>query len=95
MQAEQEAIERELAELMRAGEDSTGEPGMGAVERHRQLIERWFYPCSPQMHRGLDEMYVADERFARHYDEQAPGLATFVRDAIVANAERAGVGATG
>jgi MerR family transcriptional regulator, thiopeptide resistance regulator len=95
MQAEQEAIERELAELMRAGEAPTGEPGMGAVERHRQLIETWFYPCSPQMHRGLGEMYVADERFARHYDERAPGLATFVRDAIVANAERAGVGATG
>jgi MerR family transcriptional regulator, thiopeptide resistance regulator len=95
MQAEQEAIERELAELMRAGEAPTGEPGMGAVERHRQLIETWFYPCSPQIHRGLGEMYVADERFALHYDERAPGLATFVRDAIVANAERAGVGATG
>jgi len=95
MHAEQEAIERELAELMRAGEDPTGEPAVAAVERHRQLIERWFYPCSPQMHRGLGEMYVADERFARHYEERAPGLATFVRDAIVANAERARAGTTG
>jgi MerR family transcriptional regulator, thiopeptide resistance regulator len=33
---------------------------------------------------------VADPRFAEHFDEIAPGLAAFVRDAIVANAEREG-----
>ena len=95
MHAEQAAIERELDALMRAGVDPSGEPAMAAAERHRQLIERWFYACSPHMHRGLGEMYVADERFARHYDERAPGLAAFVRDAILANAERAGAGTTG
>ena len=36
------------------------------------------------MHRGLAEMYVADPRFAAHYDAVAPGLARYVRDAIVA-----------
>jgi hypothetical protein len=34
-------------------------------------------------------MYVADERFAAHYDQRAPGLAAYVRDAILANAVRA------
>lgn len=34
--------------------------------------------------RWLAESYVADPRFAKHYDEVAPGLAAYVRDAIVA-----------
>jgi hypothetical protein len=33
-------------------------------------------------------MYVADERFAAHYDTRAAGLAAYVRDAIHANADR-------
>jgi hypothetical protein len=41
------------------------------------------------MHRGLGEMYVADERFRGHYEDLAPGLAEFVRAAIIANAESA------
>ncbi len=94
MQAERDAIERELAGLMRAGEDPAGERATVAVERHRRLIDRWFYPCPPQMHRVLGEMYVTDERFARHYEKRAAGLATFVCAAIIANAERGGPGTT-
>jgi hypothetical protein len=33
-------------------------------------------------------MYVSDERFTRTYDEVAPGLAQWLRDAIHANADR-------
>jgi hypothetical protein len=36
------------------------------------------------------EMYVADPRFTSHDDDQAPGLAAYLRDAILANARRAG-----
>ena len=65
------------------------EPGSAQVralaEAHRQLISRWFYECSPELHRGLADMYVADERFRRTYDEVAPGLAEYVHDAIHAN----------
>lgn len=31
----------------------------------------------------------ATPRFSAHYDDQAPGLAQYVRDAIHANADRA------
>ena len=78
---------REFVVLMRAGEAATGEPARALAERHRRHITRWFYPCSPQMHRGLAEMYIADERFARNYDREAPGLARYVHDAIIANAD--------
>ncbi|SKZ46169.1 MerR family transcriptional regulator [Mycobacteroides abscessus subsp. abscessus] len=36
---------------------------------------------------SLGDMYVADPRFAKHYDDVAPGLAVFLRDVIRANAE--------
>jgi DNA-binding transcriptional MerR regulator len=58
-----------------------------ALERHREHISRRFYPCSPQMHRGLAEMYIADERFTRTYEREAEGLAAYFHDAIVANAD--------
>jgi hypothetical protein len=35
-------------------------------------------------------MYVADERFTQTYDRVQPGLAAFLREAIHANADRAG-----
>jgi MerR family transcriptional regulator, thiopeptide resistance regulator len=91
--AEWDAIRREGAEivdelvaLMRAGEPATGAAARALAERHREHLSRWFYPCSPQMHRGLAEMYVADERFRRNYEREAEGLATYLHDAIVANA---------
>ena len=76
-----------LAALMRAGEPADGAAARALAERHRDHLSRWFYPCSPQMHQGLAEMYVADERFAQVYEREAPGLAAYFRDAILANAE--------
>lgn len=54
----------------------------------RQHIDRWFYDCPLEMHRTLGEPYVGDPRFTAHYDEQAPGLARYVRDPVTANADR-------
>ena len=89
IRGESEEIVRELTRLMRAGEPADGPKARSLAERHREHISRWFYPCSPQMHRGLGEMYVADERFTRTYDGEAPGLAGYFHDAIVANADAA------
>jgi hypothetical protein len=35
------------------------------------------------MHRCLAEMYLADARFTRYYDDVEPGLAQFLRDIVV------------
>lgn len=87
IRAEAEAITRELVALMRAGEPADGPAARALAERHRTHISRWFYPCSPQMHRGLAEMYVADPRFTQTYEREAEGLAAYVHDAIVANSD--------
>lgn len=50
--------------------------------RHRASIER-FYDCGDEMHRCLVEMYLADERFTRYYDDVEPGLAQFLHDIVV------------
>ena len=83
------AIVDELAGLMRAGEPANGAAARALAEHHREHLSRWFYPCSPQMHRGLAEMYIADERFARNYEREAEGLAQYFHDAIVAAADAA------
>jgi DNA-binding transcriptional MerR regulator len=88
IQAEAEQIGADFVTAMQGGAPADGDVAMDVAERHRAHITRWFYDCPPAMHRGLGEMYVADERFTRTYEDQAPGLAQYVRDAVVANADR-------
>ncbi|CAN5836946.1 hypothetical protein BH23ACT10_BH23ACT10_23070 [soil metagenome] len=61
---------------------------MDLAEEHRSHISRWFYDCSPEMHRALGEMYLADPRFTKTYEGLAVGLAKWVHDACAANAAR-------
>lgn len=86
IKTEAEQITAAFAAALASGEAPHSAAAASIAERHRQHISRWFYDCSPQMHRGLGEMYVADARFTANYDSVAPGLATYVRDAIAANA---------
>ncbi|HEY8472206.1 MAG TPA: MerR family transcriptional regulator [Natronosporangium sp.] len=78
-----------IAEAMAAGVPADSEPAMDLAEEHRAQISRWFYECTYEIHRGLGEMYVTDHRFTENIDKTAPGLARYLRDAIVANADRA------
>ena len=61
---------------------------MDAAEQHRLHIHDRFYDLDHTFHRGLADMYVADPRFTKTYEDIAPGLAAYVRDAIHANADR-------
>lgn len=82
------ATEAELAAALRAGEAPTSERAMDAAEAARRHIHERFYDCPPSMHRNLADLYVTDGRFAKHYEDRAPGLARWVHDAIHANADR-------
>ena len=84
MKAEAESVTQRFADLHAAGAPADGPDAASAVRAHREHISRWFYDCSPEMQRGLAEMYVADDRFRRNYDDRAPGLAQYVHDAVVA-----------
>lgn len=91
LKAESEAIMANIVEVFGSGEPPQSAAAMDAVDAHRRQISRRFYDCSHEMQVGLGEMYVADPRFAATYEGLAVGLAAWVRDAIVANARRAGV----
>ncbi len=87
--AESDAVNEAVAALMDAGVAPDDPRAMDAVERHRLLIDTWFYPCPPEMHEHLGRMYVEDERFTATYERIRPGMAVYLRDAIAANAARA------
>lgn len=87
IRGEAEEIVREWVGLMKSGKPADGVEARAVAERHRQHISRWFYPCSPAMHRGLAEMYIPDERLARNYEREAEGLAAYVHGAILAGAD--------
>jgi len=67
------------------------EPGSAEANelatRHRASIER-FYDCGDEVHRGLTEIYLADERFTRYYEDVEPGLAQFLHNVVVASIDR-------
>ena len=89
IRAETDANHGELAAAMNDGEPATSERARSAAEQHRLLIEKWFNPVPYPMHKAMSDMYVTDPRFTKTYEDIAPGLAQYVRDAIHANADRA------
>lgn len=90
IRAESADIDGAFVGAMRAGEPADGDVATAIAERHRVHISERFYDCGYEMHRGLAEMYVADERFTANYEKQAAGLAQYIHDAVIANAARRG-----
>ena len=88
LRAEQEELLQRTAAAAAAGVPPDGEEAVALAEEHRLGIDRWFYDCPPEMHRGLGRMYVEDERFTGYYDGLHPGLAQWLHAAIEANADR-------
>ena len=88
IKAEGDAVNLALVAALRSGAPATSTEAMDAAEAHRAHIERWFYDLDHGFHRGLADMYLADPRFTKTYEDQAPGLAQYVHDAIHANADR-------
>jgi MerR family transcriptional regulator, thiopeptide resistance regulator len=89
LREEQAAIYRDALAAKNAGAPPTDPRAMDVAEKHRASIDRWFYPCSHAMHRGLADMYEADPRFTQSIDAHGEGLAAYLAAAIRANAERA------
>ena len=74
--------------LMEAGVPPDSESAMDLAEQHRQQIFFFNDTATTEIYTGLAEMYVADERFSSTFEQLKPGLAGYLRDAILANAMR-------
>lgn len=69
-----------IADSMAKGIDH---PDVQALIKKSHEKINFFYECSLEMFRNLGKMYVEDPRFTAHYEKFAPGLAVFMRDAIM------------
>lgn len=52
------------------------------IGEFRKYITDNFYNCTPEILRGLGEMYVTDERFTKNLDKHREGYSKFLREAI-------------
>ncbi|MFB4278186.1 MerR family transcriptional regulator [Nonomuraea sp. MTCD27] len=89
LKAEAATINDDLVAAYKAGLPADGAHAMDLAERHRGHITRWFYDCPHDIHTCLGDLYVQDPRFTATFDALTPGLATYFRQAIHANARRA------
>lgn len=82
--AEGVALKVEYLEAKAAGLSATDDVVVALVLRHRTWITQGWGGVEPTAEQfiGLGNMYVADDRFARHYG--GVDGASYVRDAIVA-----------
>ncbi len=83
--ADQAAVYAELARAQAAGKAADDPDVQALVERHRMVIDRWFYPCSTAQHHALAGLYDADPRFAANIDKHGAGLTPFLVAAIRAS----------
>lgn len=84
--AENEDWGRRFVALMDSGAPADGPEAMALAEEHRQLITKWWYDCSYEIHTGLADMYMADPRFTAYFEALRPGMAAYLNEAIHANA---------
>jgi DNA-binding transcriptional MerR regulator len=80
------ALEKQMIELLlealKTG-DPASETAQRAADLHRQWISFYWAEYSKEAHEGVARMYAADPRFTAYYDKCQPGLAKFLRDAVL------------
>lgn len=89
--ADFDLIQKKNDELMR-NIVSAMPTGPQSAQAQKLIAEHYdglrnFYEPSPEMYRGLAEMYIADPRFAAYYEKYAPGLAVFMRETMICYAD--------
>ena len=75
-------IQERLEAAVQAGVSPESEAGKEITALHRQWLTITGNRYDPARHRGIAELYVADERFTSYYDKRLPGCARFLRDAV-------------
>ncbi|MGG1663824.1 MerR family transcriptional regulator [Brevibacillus sp. NRS-1366] len=75
-------IHTTLAQAFASG-DPGSELAQKVAEMHRQWLTFYWDSYSKEAHAGVAQMYVDDPRFTAYYDKEQPGLAEFLRDAVM------------
>lgn len=83
-------ILEDLAEAVKSGESVESDTAKQIVEYHREWLTMTTKKYTPEMHRGIGQMYQADQRFAEYYDRNVSGCADFLSRAIARWVEKKG-----
>ena len=79
-------LDAEILRRLEAGAAANLSADSGEAKQIAQLHSQWLTIASPryspQMHRGIAAMYIADERFTKYYDRNTPGCAQLLHDAV-------------
>lgn len=81
MAKDADAFMKKLTALIESGPDS--DETQALIAQHYESL-RTFYDPSPELYRGLAEMYVSDDRFRAYYDKYDPRMADFMKEAMIA-----------
>jgi hypothetical protein len=84
--AEFEKLSQEVLDTLEAAfatGDPAGELGQKTADLHRRWITYAWGSYNKEAHAGVAQMYVDDERFTAFYDKKQPGMAQFLRDAVM------------
>ncbi|MCK2214784.1 MerR family transcriptional regulator [Actinomadura sp. ATCC 31491] len=84
------SLEQDLAAAKRAGVRPGSAEANTLAERHRASMDVYF-DCTHAMQVCLARNYVTDPGFTAYYDAIEPGLTTWLRDIINANARDHGI----
>lgn len=82
--AEIDELNRGFLRLLERGAPTDSAEAAALVDAHRAHISKWFYDCTPEIHAGLGDTYVADERFRTNINKAGEGLAEYQSAAIAA-----------
>lgn len=86
MRKTEEQMLLKLKEAMKSGNPSSLE-AREAAQLHKKWLSYTWPTYSVDAHRGLVEMYTADERFTAYYDQHEKGAAEFLKKAVYAMTE--------
>ena len=82
----EESIKVQLRIAMSTGDPASEESAELAHMHARWIRIHWGDSYTPEAHRGLAQVYLADERFIRYYDSACgEGATEFLADVIAAN----------
>lgn len=80
IKANMQSISENVAALM--DRDPSDPQVQEQVGRWYHHINDYFYTVTPEIFRGLGDMYVADPRFTATYEKVKPGMAQFMQQAM-------------
>lgn len=75
-------IATQVAENMNQNLEPSSPETQQNIDLYFQYMQN-FYVCTPDIFKGLAEMYISDPRFTKYYEDIAPNLSNYINQAML------------